>query len=50
MSSKPRNPYAKEVREPKYRMRVVSLKKAYNRKKEKNAFRKAFDGTAFGYE
>lgn len=33
--SKPRNKYAKEVRESKYRMRVVACKKLYNRKKLK---------------
>ena len=32
---KPRNPVAKDLRTPKYRMRVVALAKAYNRKKEK---------------
>lgn len=31
--SKQRNPYAKEVREAKYRMRVVISKKQYNRKR-----------------
>jgi hypothetical protein len=34
MMNKPRNPIAKDLRTPKYRMRVVSLEKAYNRKKE----------------
>jgi hypothetical protein len=32
---KPRNLVAKDLRTPKYRMRVVALAKAYNRKKEK---------------
>jgi hypothetical protein len=34
MMNKPRNPIAKDLRTPKYRMRVVYLEKAYNRKKE----------------
>lgn len=39
-----RNQYAKEVREPKYRQRVVPLKKQYNRKKDKNMLRRgAYD-------
>lgn len=32
---KPRNLVAKDLRTPKYRMRVVALAKSYNRKKEK---------------
>jgi hypothetical protein len=40
MLLKPRNPYAREVRESKYRMRVVPLKKLYNRKKAKADFRR----------
>ena len=35
MFIKPRDPFAKEVREPKYRQRVVQSKKKYNRKKLK---------------
>jgi hypothetical protein len=35
MSLKPRDPFAKAVREPKYRQRVVESKKKYNRKKLK---------------
>jgi hypothetical protein len=32
---KPRNPIAKDLRTPKYQMRVVKSKKLYNRKSEK---------------
>ena len=35
---KPRNLVAKDLRTPKYRMRVVALVKVYNRKKEKIKF------------
>ena len=35
MSTKRRNSVAKDLRTPKYQMRVVSLVKIYNRKKEK---------------
>lgn len=37
---KPRNLVAKDLRTPKYRMRVVVLAKAFNRKKEKMKFLK----------
>ena len=30
------NPYAKEVRTPKYKKRIVESKKVYNRKKHKD--------------
>ena len=33
--TKPRNPIAKDLRTPKYRMRVVNSKKLYNRSSEK---------------
>jgi hypothetical protein len=33
--NKPRNLIAKDLRTPKYRMRVASLEKIYNRKKER---------------
>lgn len=33
--TKPRNLVAKDLRTPKYRMRVVNSKKLYNRKQEK---------------
>lgn len=38
--SKPRNPTVTELRSPKYRMRVVNSKKAYNRQVEKNRHKK----------
>jgi hypothetical protein len=34
-SSKPRNLVAKDLRTPKYRLRVVNSKKLYNRQSEK---------------
>lgn len=37
---KKRNPIAKELRTDKYRMRVVSCKKIYNRAKEQAKFSK----------
>jgi len=37
---KPRDLVAKDLRTPKYRMRVVALAKAYNRKKEEAKFKK----------
>lgn len=37
---KPKNLVAKDLRTPKYRMRVVALAKLYNRKKEEQKFRK----------
>ena len=37
---KPRNPVAKDLRTPKYRMRVVPLVKIYNRKKEEQKMRR----------
>ena len=36
---KPRNLVAKDLRTPKYRMRVVALAKLYNRKKEEQKMR-----------
>ncbi len=39
---KPRNSVAKDLRTPKYRMRVVPLVKIYNRKKEEQRMRKEF--------
>jgi hypothetical protein len=38
--NKPRNTIAKDLRSPKYHMRVVSCKKQYNRSVDKNAMRK----------
>lgn len=38
MDFKPRNLIAKDLRTPKYGMRVVPTIKLYNRKKEKNKF------------
>jgi hypothetical protein len=38
--SKPRNLIAKDLRTPKYRLRVVSSKKEYNRQAEKALFKK----------
>jgi hypothetical protein len=37
---KPRNLVAKDLRTPKYRMRVVTLAKLYNRKKEEQKMRR----------
>lgn len=37
---KPRNLVAKDLRTPKYRMRVVALAKLYNRKKEEQKMRR----------
>ncbi len=37
---KPRNSVAKDLRTPKYRMRVVPLVKIYNRKKEEQKMRR----------
>jgi hypothetical protein len=42
---KPRNLIAKDLRSPKYRMRVVSSKKIYNRKREEQKYRKEFYAT-----
>lgn len=39
---RPRNYVAKDLRTPKYRMRVVSTDLVYNRKKEKQKFQKEF--------
>ena len=36
------NPVAKDLRSPKYRMRVVQSEKLYNRKNETIAIRKEF--------
>jgi hypothetical protein len=33
---KPRNPVAKDLRTPKYRMRVVKSKRIYDRKQQRN--------------
>lgn len=38
--TKPRNLIAKDLRTPKYRMRVVQSEKSYNRKTENFALRK----------
>lgn len=38
--TKPRNLIAKDLRSPKYRMRVVQSEKSYNRKTETVAIRK----------
>lgn len=37
---KPRNMIAKDLRSPKYRMRVVACKKHYDRNEQKNSLRK----------
>lgn len=37
---KPRNTIAKDLRSPKYRMRVEICKKRYNRNEDKNSLRK----------
>jgi hypothetical protein len=37
ISVKRRNPVAKDLRSPKYRMRVVNSKKQYNRQTEKSS-------------
>jgi hypothetical protein len=34
--TKPRNPVAKDLRTPKYRMRVVRSKRVYDRKQQRN--------------
>lgn len=34
-ATKPRNPIAKDLRSPKYRMRIVKSKKQYDRNQEK---------------
>ena len=39
-TTKPRNLIAKDLRSPKYRMRVVQSEKTYNRKMENLAIRK----------
>jgi hypothetical protein len=39
-SLKPRNLIAKDLRSPKYRIRVVNSKKSYNRKNEKQQLMK----------
>lgn len=44
---KPRNLVAKDLRTPKYRMRVVALAKAYNRKKEVAKFKKELNEKAY---
>ncbi len=46
-SVKPRNPTVAELRSSKYRMRVASSKKAYNRQVEKQKHKK--DSYGFGY-
>ncbi len=40
LKMKPRNSVAKDLRTPKYRMRVVPLVKIYNRKKEEQKMRR----------
>lgn len=40
---KPRNMIAKDLRSPKYRMRVAVCKKRYNRNENKNSLRKELD-------
>lgn len=40
MDTKPRNLIAKDLRTPKYRMRVVKCVKLYDRKKEQSKFHK----------
>lgn len=42
MDFKPRNLVAKDLRTPKYRMRVVPLAKLYNRKKENEKFNREY--------
>jgi hypothetical protein len=42
---KPRNLIAKDLRSPKYRMRVVSSKKIYNRQQEEQKHRKEIYAT-----
>jgi hypothetical protein len=42
LKMKPKNLVAKDLRTPKYRMRVVPLVKLYNRKKEEQKMRKEF--------
>ena len=44
---KPRNLVAKDLRTPKYRMRVVALAKAYNRKREQAKFKKDLHEKAY---
>lgn len=44
---KPRNLVAKDLRTPKYRMRVVALAVAYNRKKEEAKFKKELHEKAY---
>lgn len=44
---KPRNLIAKDLRSPKYRMRVSICKKRYNRKDQKTILKKEL---AYGYE
>lgn len=39
-AGKPRNFVAKDLRTPKYRMRVASGEKVYNRQKEKEKFKR----------
>jgi hypothetical protein len=39
-AKKPRDMIAKDLRSPKYRMRVEVCKKRYNRNEEKNSLRK----------
>lgn len=52
MDFKPRNLIAKDLRTPKYGMRVVPIAKLYNRKKDKNNFRKElkYATTDFGFK
>jgi hypothetical protein len=38
-----RNPVAKDLRTPKYRMRVVETKKIYNRKRLKSSNHRKYD-------
>jgi hypothetical protein len=40
LKMKPRNSVAKDLRTPKYRMRVVALAKIYNRKREEQKLRR----------
>lgn len=51
MDFKPRNLIAKDLRTPKYGMRVVPVAKIYNRKKDKSSLRKELKyATDFGFK
>lgn len=43
LPTKPRNLVAKDLRTPKYRMRVALSKKIYNRKRIKDGYSKGFE-------